>query len=99
MEMLWQAYLLLLVFLQPVTPVLLIRRFKYMGILAAFGFTVLLHTIFLLGRVSLNQEIDFDIIQQVVIFAPLGMGLVYCLISIPIAGALENRAAKRKLTT
>ncbi len=95
MEILWQFYLLLLVSLQLVTPVLLIRRFKFTGILAAFGFTVLLHAIFLLGRVSLDSEIDFDIIQQAVIFVPLGVGLVYCLISIPIAGALESRAAKR----
>jgi len=95
MEKLWLAYLLLLVFLQLVAPVLLIRRFKYMGILAAFGFTVLLHAVFFLTRTSLDSEIDMDLIHFILMAVPLGLGLVYCLISIAIAGALENRAAKR----
>ncbi len=96
MDILWLMYLLLLLGLQLFVPVLLIRRFKWSGILSAMGFTFLLHGVFFLNRKILNPDMELDIVQMIFVIVPLGLGLVYCLISILIAGALENRAAIRK---
>ncbi len=76
-------------------PVLLIRRFKWSGILMALAFTCLLHGVFFLNRLRLEREIEWDIVQGLVIIVPLGLGLVYSLIAIVIAGALEQRTTKQ----
>lgn len=95
MEILWRVYLVLLLVLQLLMPVLLIRRFKWNGILLAMGFTCLLHGSFFLSRKMLSPEMEQDMVQTIVVLVPLGLGLVYSIISIPIAGILENRAEKR----
>jgi len=76
---------------QLVGPVLLIRFFKWRGILGAFAFTAALHYGFHKIWVAHDSEAATAYNAAAFSFAMAALGFVYCLISIAIAGAFSRR--------
>src|SRR4051794_20826710 len=76
---------------QLIVPVLLIRRFRWQGILGAFAFTAALHYGF--HRVCLARDAEAATAYGAVVFSflMLAVGLVYCIVAIAIAGAFSPR--------
>lgn len=76
---------------QLVIPVLLIRRFRWQGILGAFAFTAALHYGF--HRVCVAHDAEAATAYGAVVFSfvMLALGLVYCLFAIVIAGVFSRR--------
>ena len=81
------AIFILFVVVQVIAPVLLILLFKWKGILGAFLFTAALHYTFRRIWVALDPNAANAYIAGPFTFVMLGLGLVYCLIAIAIAGA------------
>lgn len=91
------AILTAFVIAQLVAPVLLIRRYRWVGILAAFGFTALLHYAFHMVCVARDAEAASAYGAAPFTFVVLALSLVYCIIAISIAGAFEARAERKRI--
>ncbi len=89
--------LILFVLAQLIGPVLLIRRFKWLGIVGAFAFTVALHYAFHRVCVAHDAEAANAYGAAVFSFVMLALGLVYCLIAIAIAGAFSAREDSKEV--
>ena len=87
--------LILFAVAQLVIPVLLIRRFRWQGILGAFAFTAALHYGFHRVCVARDSEIATAYGAVVFSFIMLAVGLVYCIIAIAIAGAFSPQEAAK----
>jgi hypothetical protein len=75
---------------QLAVPVLLVRFFKWKGILGAFAFTAALHYAF--HRVCMARDAEAASAYGAVAFSfvMLTLGFVYCLIAVAVAGALAT---------
>jgi hypothetical protein len=89
------SILILFAVAQLVIPVLLIRRFRWQGILGAFAFTAALHYGF--HRVCIARDAETATFYGAVVFSfvMLAVGLVYCIIAIAIVGAFSPREAAK----